>query len=275
MILAYDGTNPNAFIIFIHMTPRIKPLFDLSGKVAIITGSTRGIGEAMARGLAEFGAKVVITSRKPENVKETTEAFEKEGFEVLGIPCHIGKSEQQDMLIQQTIEKWGRIDILINNAATNLSFGPMEQTEESAYDKIMEINVKGPFELSKKAFPHLSKNGGSIINVSSVEGLKPAYGMATYSMSKSAIAMLTQNQAKEWGRYGIRANTVCPGLVKTKLSTALWSNESMLEHYTENIPLQRMAQPDEMAGIAVFLASDASSYVTGGVFTADGGYMIA
>ncbi|MEL6134174.1 MAG: glucose 1-dehydrogenase [Bacteroidota bacterium] len=257
------------------MNPRIKPLFDLSGKVAIVTGSTRGIGEAMARGLAEFGAKVVITSRKPENVAETTETFEKEGFEVLGIPCHVGKGEQQDMLIAQTIEKWGRLDILVNNAATNLSFGPMEQTEESAYDKIMEINVKAPFELSKKAFPHLSQNGGSIINVSSVEGLKPAYGMATYSMSKSAISMLTQNQAKEWGRYGIRANTVCPGLVKTKLSTALWSNDSLLENYTQNIPLQRMAQPDEMAGIAVFLASEASSYITGGTFTADGGYMIA
>ncbi len=257
------------------MEEKIKPLFDLSGKVAIITGSSKGIGAAMARGLAEFGAKVVISSRKQEAVDELAATFNANGLEAIGIGCHVGKPEQRAELIKKTVSHYGRLDIIINNAATSVHFGPIETGDSAAFDKTMDINVKAPFELCKLALPYMKKaGGGSIINVSSVEGLKPAFGLGIYSVSKASIKMLTENMAKEWGKYGVRANSIMPGLVKTKLSQALWSNDALLQSYNQQVPLGRIAKPEELAGIAIFLASDASSYVTGGVFTVDGGYML-
>ena len=257
------------------MNRRIQPLFDLSGKVAIVTGASKGIGESIARGLAEFGANVVISSRKQEAVDEIAQNFKVDGLEAVGISCHVGKSEQQDELVAKTIEKYGRVDVLVNNAATNPFFGPMENGDNAIFDKIMEINVRAPFELASKLLPYLKENGGgSIINISSVEGLKPTFGLGLYSTSKAALTMMTQNMAMEWGPHGIRANTIAPGLVKTKFSQSLWSNEKTLKDYLETVPLQRIAEPDELAGIAVFLASDASAYVTGSVITVDGGYML-
>ncbi|MCB0706818.1 MAG: glucose 1-dehydrogenase [Saprospiraceae bacterium] len=251
-------------------------LFNLTGRVAIITGASKGIGASMARGLAEFGARVVLSSRKQEAVDELAATFRADGLEAVGIACHVGDPDQLESLIKQTIDHYGRLDILVNNAATNPVFGPIQDTDSSAFDKIMEVNLKAPFLLSNLAFEHLKASGnGSIIHISSVEGKKPSDGLGLYSVSKAALLSLTQSQAKEWGRAGIRVNAICPGLIKTKFSAALWQNEAILAQVEKHLPSGRMALPDELAGLAVFLASDASSYCTGSIFTADGGHLIA
>ncbi len=254
----------------------IKSRFDLTGKVAIVTGSSKGIGLSIARGLAENGAKVVISSRKQEAVDSVAQEFKEAGLEAIGIECHIGDAQQRQQLINKTIEEYGRIDILVNNAAINPFYGPLEAADEAIFDKIMNVNVKAPWLLSNLAQPHMKANGsGSIINISSVEGIHPGFRLGLYSMTKSALIMLTKNQAKEWGRYGIRSNVVCPGLIKTKFSESLWSDEKLVAQYTGVVPLKRVADPDEMAGVVMLLASDAGSYMTGGVYTADGGYLIS
>ncbi len=254
----------------------IKQRFDLTGKVAIITGSSKGIGLSIARGLAENGAKVVISSRKQDAVDAVAAEFIKEGFEAVGIACHIGDAEQREALVKKTIAHFGRIDILVNNAAINPFYGPLEAAEEEVFDKIMNINVKAPWMLTNLVQPHMKEQGsGSVINISSVEGIHPGFRLGLYSMTKSALIMLTKNQAKEWGKYGIRSNVVCPGLIKTKFSESLWSNEKLVGMYNQTVPLKRMAEPDEMAGLVMLLASDAGSYMTGGVYAADGGYLIS
>jgi dehydrogenase/reductase SDR family protein 4 len=253
----------------------ISPLFRLDEKVAIITGASKGIGAAMAQGLAEFGAKVIISSRKQEAVDAVAQQLREAGLEATGIACHVGDTEQLQNLVDKTIEIYGRIDIIINNAATNPIFAPLDQSDPEVFDKIMHVNVRAPFLLSNMAYPHLKKHGGSIINISSVEGMKPSTGLGLYSASKSALIALTQSQAKEWGKDQIRSNVICPGLIKTKFSAALWQNEAILKHIEQQLPAARMGTPNEMAGLAVFLASEAASYCTGSVFTADGGYLIA
>ncbi|SHK41545.1 NAD(P)-dependent dehydrogenase, short-chain alcohol dehydrogenase family [Maribacter aquivivus] len=254
----------------------IKQRFDLTGKVAVITGSSKGIGLSIAKGLAENGAKVVISSRKQDAVDAVAKEMQEAGFEAIGIACHIGEADQREALIAKTIEKYGRIDILVNNAAINPYYGPLEDSDEEVFDKVMNVNVKAPWLLSNLAQPHMkAQGGGSIINISSVEGIHPGFKLGLYSVTKSALIMLSKNQAKEWGRHGIRSNAVCPGLVKTKLSQALWSNEKMVAGYTGVVPLKRIAEPDELAGIVMLLASDAGSYMTGGVYTVDGGYLIS
>lgn len=254
---------------------RIKSKFDLTGKVAIVTGSSKGIGESIARGLAEFGAHVVISSRNQETVDQIAESYKKDGLSAIGIACNVGKPEELDILVTKTMEAFGRIDIIVNNAAINPYYGPVEGSDDGVFQKIMNVNVAAALELCKRVLPQLKETRGSIINISSVEGLIPGSGLGLYSVSKAAITMLTGNMAKEWGRYGIRANTVCPGLVKTKFSQALWTNDKTLSDYEKHVPLRRMAQADELAGVVCFLASDASSYVTGSVIAVDGGYLIA
>lgn len=254
----------------------IKKKFDLTGKVAVITGSSKGIGKAIAQGLAENGAKVVVSSRKQDAVDEVAENFKSMGLEAIGIACHIGDEDQRKDLISKTITHYGRIDILVNNAAINPYYGPLEGSDEAVFDKIMNVNVKAPWLLSNLAQSHMKEQGGgSIINISSVEGIHPGFRLGLYSMTKSAMIMMTKNQAKEWGRYGIRSNVVCPGLIKTKFSESLWSNEKLIAGYEQMVPLKRMAEPEEMAGLVMLLASDASSYMTGGVYAADGGYLIS
>ncbi|MEP3211278.1 MAG: glucose 1-dehydrogenase [Maribacter sp.] len=254
----------------------IKQKFDLTGKVAIVTGSSKGIGLSIAKGLAENGAKVVVSSRKQEAVDAVAVEFNKAGLEAVGIACHIGHSEQRQALVAKTMEKYGRIDILVNNAAINPFYGPLETSNEEVFDKIMNVNVKAPWLLSNLVHPHMKEQGGgSIINIASVEGVHPGFRLGLYSVTKSALIMLTKNQAKEWGRSGIRSNVVCPGLIKTKFSEALWSNEKLIAGYEQMVPLSRMADPDEMAGVVMLLASDAGSYMTGGVYAADGGYLIS
>lgn len=254
----------------------IKQKFDLTGKVAIVTGSSKGIGLSIARGLAENGAKVVISSRKQEAVDALAEEFKADGLEAIGIACHIGNGEQRETLVAKTMENFGRIDILVNNAAINPYYGPLETSNEEVFDKIMNINVKAPWLLSNLVHPHMKAQGsGSIINIASVEGIHPGFRLGLYSVTKSALIMLTKNQAKEWGRHGIRSNVVCPGLIKTKFSEALWSDEKLVAGYNQVVPLKRVAEPDEMAGIVMLLASDAGSYMTGGAYAADGGYLIS
>jgi NAD(P)-dependent dehydrogenase (short-subunit alcohol dehydrogenase family) len=257
------------------MTP-ISKQFNLAGKVAIITGSSKGIGKAIAKGLAENAAQVVISSRSQEACDAVAKELRAAGLKAIGIACHIGKAAQRENLVAQTMEAFGRIDILVNNAAINPVFGPIEEVDPAIFDKIMEVNVKAPWSLSNLVLPHLQAHkNGSIINIASVEALTPGFGLGIYSTSKAAILMLSKNQAKEWGKHGVRVNAICPGLIKTKFSAALWQNEKILGKIQKTLPSQRMGMPEEMVGLACLLASDAGSYMTGGVYTADGGYMIA
>lgn len=245
--------------------------FKLDGQVAIITGASKGIGEAIARGLAEAGAKVVVSSRKQEAVEAVAESFRKDGLEATAIAAHNGKTEDLENLVSKTVEVYGRIDIVVNNAATNPAFGPMVNTEEEAFDKIIEVNLKGMFELCKKAYPELKKNQGRVINISSIAGIRSDERTGIYSVSKAAAISLTQALAKDWGKDGIRVNAICPGLIKTKMSEALWKNDQIKQQLLSMIPIRKVGEPEEMAGLALFLASEASSYCTGGVFVADGG----
>jgi dehydrogenase/reductase SDR family member 4 len=249
--------------------------FNLKGKVAVVTGASKGIGEAIALALGQAGAQVVISSRKQEAVDELAVSFQKQGIDAVGVACNTGKIEEIDHLIAATTAQYGGIDILVNNAATNPTFGPMADMEDWAFDKIIEINLKGPFELSRRAYRIMKqRGGGSVINISSIGGISPEPLLGIYSVSKAALISLTKVQAKEWGQDGIRANVICPGLIKTKFSEALWSNEQILKTMLRQLPIARVGTTDEIAGLALFLASDAGGYCTGSVFTADGGYTI-
>ncbi len=254
---------------------RIQPLFQLEGKVALVTGASKGIGEAMARGLAEFGARVVVSSRKQEAVDAVAEALKADGLEATGIAANMSSIEDIHALVDKTQQAYGGIDIIINNAAVNPVFGSIQDTDERAFDKIIDVNLKGPFELCKKAYPILKqRGGGSIIHISSIGGLKPEAGIGIYSVSKAAINNLTQAMAQDWGVDNIRVNAICPGLIQTKFSEALWNDEKILDRFIKHIPLNRAGSPDDVAGLAVFLASDAAAYCTGGVYLVDGGYAV-
>lgn len=249
--------------------------FSLKGKVAIVTGASKGIGEAIAEELGSAGASVVVSSRKEESVRAVADRFAGMGIEATGIAAHTGQPETLEVLLNKTIDLYGGVDIIVNNAAANPVMGPVEHTDGWAFDKIMEINVKGPFELAKMALPYLKKRGGgSVINISSIGGLSPEPQLGIYSVSKAALISLTQVMAREWAQYGVRANVICPGIIQTKFSEPLWNNEHTLKFMLRQIPMGRIGQPEEIAGLALFLASEAGSYCTGGVYVADGGYTI-
>ncbi|MES2796926.1 MAG: SDR family oxidoreductase [Bacteroidota bacterium] len=250
-------------------------IFNLSDKVALITGASKGIGEGIARYLAAAGATVVINSRKQEDINRLAQEIINSGGKAIGIAANAGDIEDCKRLVNKTIELFGGIDILVNNAATNPVFGGLLEAEEWAFDKIMNVNVKAPFELSKLVHASMkSRGGGSIINISSIAGITPDQGLGLYSISKAALNMLTKASAKEWGHDGIRVNSICPGLIKTKFSKALWENEDILKKFTKHIAIARMGTVEEIAGLALYLASGASSYTTGGIFSADGGTTI-
>ncbi len=268
--------SKHSFNTQLYTTHHMQNMFNLDGKVTIITGSSKGIGEAMAEGLAAFGAKIVVSSRKQDACDEVVARLQKGGFDAIGVACHVGDSEQCENLIKKTMDHYGRIDVLINNAAINPVFGGLSKMTGQVFDKIMQINVRAPFLLSNLVYPIMKEQkSGSIIHISSVEGVKPGIGMGLYSTTKAALLMLTKSQAKEWGRVGIRVNAILPGLIKTKFSSALWQNEELMTHFNNSLPSGRMAEPNELTGLAIFLASDASSYCTGSSFVADGGYLIA
>jgi NAD(P)-dependent dehydrogenase (short-subunit alcohol dehydrogenase family) len=197
-----------------------------------------------------------------------------DGLKVFPFACHVGDENQRKDLVKKTIDTYGRIDILVNNAAINPVHDSIEKMSSEVYDKILNVNLKAAFDLSNLCFPYLKKDKeGAIINIASVEGLKPSFGLGLYSITKAALIMLTQVQAKEWGKYGIRSNAICPGLIKTKFSSALWQNEKLKKQIEKHLPAGRVAEPIEMSGLAVYLSSSAGSYTTGGIYTADGGHM--
>lgn len=254
---------------------QIAEQFRLEGKSAVITGSSKGIGKAIAIALGQQGARVVISSRKQDAVQETVNELRQMGIDAIGIVAHMGDMEQVKNLAAEAVEQCGSIDILVNNAAINPSFGPIINTDRSVYDKIMKVNVEGPLELCKHAYPVMKeKGGGSIINISSIEGISPGQGLGLYSISKATLIGVTKVLAKEWGVDHIRANVICPGLIKTTFSEALTSNEKIMKHVLSRQALPEIANPEDIAGLALFLASDASSFCTGAVYTADGGYGI-
>jgi len=251
----------------------MKDRFNLEGKVAVVTGASKGIGEAIARGLAELGAKLVVSSRKQEAVDRVVSALKRDRLEATAISCHVGHVDQLENLVDRTIETYGGVDILVNNAATNPVVGPITETDSGAFDKIIGVNLKAPFELAKMVYPIMQeRGGGSIVNISSIGGLRPEPMLGIYSVSKAALISLTKVLAMEWGSDKIRVNAICPGLIKTDFSRVLWENEKFLKRFEEEIPLGRMATSDEVAPLAVFLASDVSSYCTGSTYTVDGGY---
>jgi len=249
--------------------------FDLAGKIALVTGSSKGIGEAIAHALARKGAHVVVSSRKIEHLQPVAEAIQAEGHRALALPCHVGDAAQREQLVGTIENTLGGIDILVNNAATNPVYGALETMSADLFDKIMEVNVKAVWHLSNLCLPSMKRRGGgSIINISSVEGLHPGLGLGLYSTSKAALIMLTKNQANEWGKYGVRSNAICPGLIKTKFSAAIWQNEALTAQLVDKLPSGRIGQPQDIEGLAVLLASAAGDYLTGGEFVVDGGYLI-
>jgi dehydrogenase/reductase SDR family member 4 len=256
------------------MSEPYRRLFDLTGKVALITGASQGMGAAMAHGFAAYGAKVVVSSRKQASIDAVAQSIKDSGGEALAVAAHTGEIAQLQQLVERTKAVFGSVDILVNNAAANPVYGPILQTDAAVFDKIMAVNVRGPLELAKLVHPLMAvRGGGSIINISSIGGLTPEPGLGIYSVSKAALISLTKVLAQEWGKDGIHCNVICPGLVKTKFSAALWQDEKNLQRFLREVPLGRIAQPEEMVGLALFLASPAASYCTGSVFTADGGYV--
>ncbi len=246
----------------------------LDGKVAIVTGGTRGIGLSIATTLARAGAKVAIASRKQEHVDAVVQALRAEGHEVVGIVANMGKAADAHAVAARTVEHFDGIDIIVNNAATNPVFGPLQQVSDEAYEKIFSVNVKGPLELCRTAHTIMAqRGGGSIVNIASIGGVSPEAGLGLYSVSKAALVSLTKVMAQEWGADGIRANVICPGLIKTKFSQALWQDEHITTQVLGHQPIRRIGVPDDVAGLALFLASDASSYCTGSVYMVDGGFL--
>ena len=253
----------------------IQDQLNLRGKVAIVTGASQGIGRAIAQVLVQQGASVVVASRKQSAVDAVAAQLTEAGGKATGIAAHMGEPDQIENLVQQTQQRYGGVDIVVNNAATNPVFGPVTETDDAVFAKIMQVNVNGPLALAKFAYPLMKeRGGGSVINVSSVEGLTPGAGLGLYSVSKSALIALTKVLAREWGADQVRANVICPGLVNTKFSQALISNERILKQVLARQALPQVAEPEEIAGLALFLASDAASFCTGGVYVADGGYTV-
>lgn len=254
-------------------------LFDLTGKVAVVTGSTKGIGEAIAHRLAEHGARVAVSSRKADACEAVAADINKaigNGHEVATpIACNISYKDQLQNLIDKTRAKWGKIDILVCNAAVNPYFGPAAGISDEQFDKIMDVNVRSNFWLSNMVLPEMVKRkDGSITIVSSIGGLKGSPVLGAYCISKAADFQLARNIAVEYGVHGIRANCIAPGLIKTDFARALWENPEILKRSTEGAPLKRIGLPDEIAGAAVFLSSKAGAFMTGQTMVIDGGATI-
>lgn len=250
-------------------------LFDIQGKVAIVTGASRGIGQAIAERFAQGGAKVVISSRKQEGLDAAVEAIRSAGGEVLAVAAHNGDKAALYALVEKTVETYGTVDILVNNAATNPHFGTLLEAEDSMWQKTIEVNLMGNVWLSQAAVKVMRQHGGGkIINVASVNGLRPGRMQGIYSITKAGIISLTQTLAMELGADNIQVNAIAPGLVQTKFARAIWDNETILNEVMSRTPAGRIGQPDDIAGIAVYLASPASNFATGQVFVVDGGALI-
>jgi NAD(P)-dependent dehydrogenase (short-subunit alcohol dehydrogenase family) len=241
----------------------------LDDKVAIVTGGGRGIGKAIAASLAQAGAKVVIASRKLDNLVAAAEEI---GPNVTPIQCHVGRPAERDELVERTERDVGPVDILVNNSATNLGQGPSLETDAAQFDKIFEINVKSAYHLVHKVVPGMrARGGGSIINLASISGLKPQAGGLLYSFTKAGLVMMTRSWAREFGPWNIRVNGIAPGLIKTDFSTYFWADDERRETLVGDQPLQRLGVPEDIGFAAVYLASDLSSFMTGHTLVIDGG----
>ena len=249
-----------------------QPTFDLSGKIALVTGASRGIGEAIAKLLAKHGAHVIVSSRKAEHCATVVQAIREGGGSAEAMACHIGEMEQIEALFKAIEAKHGRLDILVNNAAANPYFGPILDTPMGAFQKTVDVNIRGYFFMSVGG-AKLMKQGGAIVNVASVNGVIAGPFQGIYSMTKAAVISMTQAFAKECAPLKIRVNALLPGFTDTKFASALTNNPMVLEKALEHIPLNRIAQPDEMAGAVLYLVSDAASYTTGSCINVDGGYL--
>lgn len=249
-----------------------NPLFDLTGKVALITGSTKGIGRSIAEEMAKCGAKVVISSRKADACEAVANELKSAGFEAIAVPCHVGNKEDLQRLVDTTLQTWGRIDVLVCNAATNPVYGPTSEISDEAWSKIMDTNVKGSFWLCNMVLPQMAERGeGAVIMLSSIAGLRGNTVIGTYGVSKAAEAALARNLAVEWGPKGIRVNSIAPGLIRTDFAKALTDDPERVKRAEERTPLRRIGDPIDIAGLAVFLAVPASAYITGQLIVADGG----
>lgn len=249
-------------------------LFDLSDRVALVTGASRGIGEATARLLAEHGAHVIISSRKQEACDAVAESIRASGGKATAIAAHQGTPEALEDLVARAESEAGPIRILVNNAATNPYFGHIAETDLNMVDKTLQVNIRGYFDLSSRVARRMREHaGGAIVNIASINGVRPAVDQGIYSITKAAVINMTQAFAKECADWGIRCNCVLPGLTETKFASALTSDEAQLEKFLSYIPMKRTAQPEEIAPAVLYLASDASSYVTGTSLTVDGGYL--
>ena len=252
-----------------------SPLFDLSGKVALVTGSTRGIGRSIAEELARAGAKVCVSSRKAEACEEVLADFRKKGFEALAKPCNISRKEELQALVDATLAKWSRIDIVVANAASNPYFGPLTGLPDEAFDKIFANNVKSTLWLAGMTLPGMAeKKAGSFIVVGSIGGILASTVIGAYGVSKAADHHLVRNLAAEWGPRGVRVNAIAPGLIKTEFARALWEDDKRRTEREQATPLRRLGEPRDIGGVAVFLASDAAAFMTGQVIVADGGVSI-
>ncbi len=250
-------------------------LFDLSNKVALITGASRGIGEAIAKAYAAAGAKVILSSRTQETLDEVAAEIKAAGGEAIAIAAHTGSDEAINALVEQATAVYGGIDIAVNNAATNPHFGPAITASESQWDKILDVNVKGYFRVIKAVVPSMkARGGGKIINMASIAGLEPQPAMGVYCVSKAAVIMLTQVLAAELAADNIQVNAIAPGFIKTKFSAAIWANEDVNTAVTNSIPQKRIADPEELTGMALYLAAPASSFTTGAIMLIDGGQKI-
>ena len=250
-------------------------LFDLSGKVALVTGSTRGIGKSIAEELAAAGARVAISSRKAEACVQAKQELERRGFEVLAQPCNVSRKEELQGLVDATLRKWGRIDIAVANAASNPYYGPLTGVPDDAFDKIFANNVKSVLWLAAMTLPGMAeRRSGSFIVVGSIGGLIANTVIGAYGMSKAADHHLVRNLAAEWGPKNVRVNAIAPGLVRTEFARALWEDEKRRTEREAATPLRRLGEPRDIGGIAAFLASDAAAFITGQVIVADGGVTI-
>ncbi|MBN1829853.1 MAG: SDR family oxidoreductase [Deltaproteobacteria bacterium] len=246
--------------------------FSLHGKTAVVTGASRGIGKAVALTLAEYGARVILASRKMEGLEAVARQIADDGGEALPIPCHMGKLEDIERLFLAVEERCGRLDILVNNAGANPYFGPIMDAEESAWDKTNDVNLKGPFFASRLAAKLMMQSGGgSIVNVASINGLHPAPLQGIYSITKAALIMMTKAFALELAPSGIRVNAVIPGLVETRFSGAMFQNKDIYNYIIDRVPMKRHGQPEEIAGAVLYLLSGAASFATGACIVCDGG----
>lgn len=257
-------------------------LFDLTGKVAVVTGSTRGIGKSIAEELARAGAKVCISSRKAESCEQTLAEFRKQGLDAIAQPCNVSRKEELQALVDATRKKWGHIDIAIANAASNPYYGPLTELPDDAFDKIFANNVKSSLWLAGMTLPGMAqrsmeekgKTSGSFIVVGSIGGILANTVIGAYGMSKAADHHLVRNLAAEWGPKNVRVNAIAPGLVRTEFARALWEDDKRRQEREQVTPLRRLGEPRDIGGIAVFLASDAAAFITGQVIVADGGVTI-